>query len=137
MKLTKSLDISLRILLALAEYKGRQSARRLSDTLGFPFHHVAKILQTMARAGYVRTIRGKGGGVELARPPKKIVLEDVIESIEGPIYLMECTVNDDACLISSGCRLRLKIREAQEKMMDVFRATSISDLISQEAGSRP
>lgn len=137
MKLTKSLDISLRILLSLAEREGRQSARQLSDSLGFPFHHVAKILQTMARAGYVRTVRGKGGGVELARLPKKIILEDVIQSIEGPVYLMECTVNKDACLISSGCRLRIKIREAQENMMDVFRATSLSDLISEKEGLRP
>lgn len=137
MRLTRSLDISLRILISLAENKNRQSARQLSDSLKLPFHHVAKILQTMARAGYVRTVRGRGGGVELAIPPKKIILEDVIQSIEGPVYLMECTVNRDVCHMSSGCRLRLKIREAQENMMEVFRATSISDLISGEAVSQP
>jgi Rrf2 family nitric oxide-sensitive transcriptional repressor len=90
---------------------------------------VAKVLQALSRGGYLRTIKGKGGGVELAVSAQKIFLQDVIQLMEGPIYLMECTVNKDACFMSSRCRLRLKLKEAQNNMIDVFKSTSLADLL--------
>lgn len=134
MKLTKSLDVALRILLRLAEEKRRLNARELSQKLKIPFNHAAKVLQALSKGGYLRTIKGKGGGVELAISAKKIFLQDVIQLMEGPIYLMECTVNREACFMSPRCRLRIKLKEAQENMIDVFKSTSIADLVPGRKG---
>lgn len=128
LKLTKSFDIAMRILLRLADENRRMNGRKISQELCLPFNPVAKILQVLSRGGYVKTIRGKGGGVELSKPADKIFINDVIQSIEGPIYLMECTVNKKACSLSSECKVSLKIREIQENVISAFRSTSIADL---------
>jgi len=129
MKLTKSLDIAFMILLQLAAKERKSNAKALSLILHFPVNHISKIIQTLSRGGYIRTRRGKGGGIELAKPPQKINLKDVIHSVEGPLFLMECTRHRDICPFSSKCLLRLKIKEVQETMMRIFERTTIADLI--------
>jgi Rrf2 family nitric oxide-sensitive transcriptional repressor len=83
----------------------------------------------------VRTVKGKGGGVELASSPENIRLDSVICAMEGPIHLMECTINEDACPLSSKCSLSRKIKEAQDSMIRVFSQTTIADLLVENPDS--
>jgi Rrf2 family nitric oxide-sensitive transcriptional repressor len=129
MKLTRTSDAAFRILVLMAREKDRQSAQIISKALSIPYSQTAKILQNLARAGFVRTAKGKGGGVELLISADTITLADVIVAIEGPIHLMECTINKNACPLSSGCCLSQKIKEAQDCMIRVFSDSSIADLI--------
>ena len=129
LKLTRSLDIALTTLVQLAAAGKQLSAAQLAQTLGAPRNHVAKVIQLLARGGYVRTLRGKGGGIRLAKPAERIALQEIIDLIEGPVYLMECTVNSAVCPLSPSCRLEQKFREAQESMMKVFRSTTLADVL--------
>ena len=133
MKLTKSLDIAFLVLLQLASEKQKLSARKLSEGLKISMNHISKVIQILSRGGYIKTLRGKGGGIELAKPPEKIILKDIIQLVEGPICLMDCTIDKNACIRAVQCRLRLKIKEAQESMASVFQATSIADLLPERS----
>lgn len=129
MKLTKSTDAAFRILILMSSEQKRQNAQQISEAIQIPFNHTAKILQTLAKARFLRTIKGKGGGVELAASPDSIRLDSVISAMEGPIHLMECTIHKDACPLSSECSLSRKIKEAQDSMIRVFSQTTIADLL--------
>jgi len=129
MKLTKSLDIGLQILIQLAAQKKQLSAADLARILDAPRNHIAKVVQILTRGGYIRTLRGKGGGIRLARPVEQISLQEIVDIVEGPLYLMECTINPGVCPFSAPCRLRLKLREAQEGMIKVFRTTRLNELL--------
>ena len=129
MRLTKSTDAAFRMLIQLAKVQKRQSAKQISEAINIPFNHTAKILQTLSKAGFVRTIKGNGGGVDLASHPADIRLDSVISAMEGPIHLMECTIHKDACPLSAECSLSRKIKEAQDSMIRVFSSSTIADLL--------
>jgi Rrf2 family nitric oxide-sensitive transcriptional repressor len=132
MRLTKSLDIAVMILLHLAAGKRRSNARALSAALKYPANHVAKIIQTLSRGGYVRTHRGKGGGIELAKSPEKIFLSEILNLVEGRVRLMECIVHKKACPRSPRCRLRLKLTEVQDGIIKIFKSTSVADIVPKD-----
>jgi len=136
MRLTRSTDAAIRILVLLSRGEKRLSARDISQNLDVPFNHTAKILQNLAKTGFIRTVKGRGGGVELARSPESITLDQVITSNEGPIHLMECTINRNACSLAKDCRLSRTFKEAQDSMIRIFRNTSIADLIADVAPTR-
>ena len=136
MKLTRSTDAAFRMLILLAGEHKRQSAKQISRAINIPFNHAAKILQALSKAGFVRTIKGKGGGAELASHPDDIRLDSVISAMEGPIHLMECTINANACPLSADCSLSRKIKEAQDSMIRVFSSYSIADLLKKNSISK-
>ncbi|MEW5900284.1 MAG: Rrf2 family transcriptional regulator [Acidobacteriota bacterium] len=129
MRFTKSLDIALMTLIQLATARKQLSTAELSGVLHSPRNHIAKVIQILARGGFIQTVRGKGGGIRLAREPGRILVQEVFDLIEGPVCLIECIVNPDVCLFSLNCRLRLKLREAQENMTSVFRFTTLAELL--------
>ncbi len=129
MKLTRSFDIGVQVLLQLAAQKNQLSTAELAQKVKAPRNHIAKVVQVLTRGGYIRTRRGKGGGTHLARDLEEISVQDIIDIVEGPLYLMECTINAGVCPLSPRCRMRLKIREAQEGMMKVFRNTKLNELL--------
>jgi len=129
MKLTKSLDIALLLLVRLALRPRPDRSAALSAALDVPPSHVAKVVQTLARGGFLRTRRGKGGGIELAKPPSEILLSDVFTLMEGPLGLLECIRDKRICPLTSTCRFRRKIIETQEAIIRIFQATTVADLM--------
>lgn len=134
MKLTRSTDIALRVLLSLASRNHKVTNSELSRTLDLSSHHLYKIVQTLSRQGYLRTIAGRGGGIVLARPPEEVSLLEIIELLEGPISLTECLVDIEGCALARNCQLRDRMAKAQKGMVDVFKSTTIKDLIGEKGG---
>lgn len=93
-----------------------------------PRSFLGKILQSLNRAGIVRSARGSGGGFSLAKEPSEISALEIIEAIEGPISLQRCLDEDLGCEHSTGCALCSLLAVAQDRVKDVFRTTSLSDL---------
>lgn len=135
MKLTRSLDIALTALIQLAAGDGRLNSGDIAGILGAPRNHVAKVIQLLARNGYIRTVRGKGGGIRLAKTPGEVTLKEIIDLVEGEIYLMECTVRPETCPMTPRCRLERVFRRAQDLMLEVFRSTTLADVLP--PGGRP
>jgi Rrf2 family nitric oxide-sensitive transcriptional repressor len=133
-KLTRSLDIALLTLIELAASGKQLSAAGLSQALGAPRNHVAKIIHVLGRGGYIRTLRGKGGGIRLAKAPEAIRLKEIIDLVEGPISLMSCTIDPGVCPLTPRCRLGRTFKEAQESMMKVFESRTLVDVLPVTSG---
>ena len=72
--------------------------RELAETIGASEHHLAKVLQRLARSGLVKARRGPGGGFELARPAGDITLLEVLETIDGPLRPSDCLMGTPGCM---------------------------------------
>ncbi len=93
-----------------------------------PRSFLGKIFQNLAKAGIVKSARGSGGGFSLSRLPAEITALEIIEAIEGPIALQRCLDEELGCEHSGGCALCSLLAVAQDRVKDVFRATTLSAL---------
>jgi Rrf2 family protein len=105
----------------------------ISEAEGVPKSFLAKIFQSVAKAGFVRSHRGAGGGFSLAKPPAEITLLQVLQCIEGAFALQKCVTDDPECVVSttrmSNCTLCAVFTEAQNRVNEVFARTTLADLL--------
>ena len=107
MKLALQTDFALRTLMYLAAVSKRSTAAEVAGFFGISQPHVAKVVNQLARFGYVRSTRGVGGGIELGRPADKVTIGEVIEAFEGGLQLLECvTAESPVCTRSPACRTK-------------------------------
>jgi FeS assembly SUF system regulator len=107
LRITKLTDYAIVVLSHLAGQKGGPcTSRGVAGATGLPQPSVSKILKSLAKAGVVRSERGVQGGYRLAREPVSICVADIIDAVEGPISLTECTTErPDGCEYSGACAL--------------------------------
>lgn len=119
MYVTRKADYAIRCVLHLSrDPKAVTSVEEISKAMFVPKTFLAKILQSLMKAGLVRSVRGVKGGFQLARKPKDINLLDVIEAIQGPSAPNLCAVDKRMCKLSGGCTVHpvwIKIKETVEK----------------------
>ena len=91
-------SLALHAMVALAEAReGRVSAKEIATDLDASEAHLAKVLQRLAKAGLVDSVRGRGGGFRLARPASRIKLIDVYQAIEGRLPGTQCLMGKRVC----------------------------------------
>ena len=133
MRLLASTDFALRILMVL----GRQSSDALLtvETLatslgGLSRNHLHKIVQDLAALGIIRTVRGAGGGVALAKPLHDVRLGALIQALENNQHLVECfRVDGGDCTFDCGCRLRRLLGEAQSMFYRSLDEWTLADCV--------
>ena len=92
--------------------------------------HVAKVTVRLARRGYIRTIRGAGGGLEMARPAKEIRVGEVIMEFEGSLQLLECvSAVDIICRIQPVCKLKHVLAKAEQVQRKYLDSVRLSDVV--------
>ncbi|HEY60045.1 MAG TPA: Rrf2 family transcriptional regulator [Anaerolineae bacterium] len=108
MQITRQADYALRAIIYLARLAPNQKAVTsfIAKEQNIPPSFLAKIVSQLSIAGLIHTSRGAHGGISLAKPPDKISVLDVVEAIDGPITLNECTTNPAACAFIDECPLR-------------------------------
>ena len=114
----------------LASRKAKTRAK-IADVARFfriSLPHVAKVVNQLARLGYVRSVRGIGGGIELGRKPADIRIGDVVVAFEGNMHLLECIGTEDVCVIQSHCKLRNVLARAEKLQLDYLREIRLSDV---------
>lgn len=85
----------------------RVSAGQLAEETGLPAPTVQKVVSQLTAAGLLRSTRGAGGGLKLARPAAAITLADIVEAVEGPIALTSCSENGrHDCTLEQACSVR-------------------------------
>jgi Rrf2 family protein len=104
----------------------------IAEAQGIPPSFMAKILRSLVRARLLRSSRGVHGGFSLARPASKISLLDVVEAIEGPLSLTNCTPDAHGCPRSDDCPATGVWLEVQHRMADVLRNTSLATMLSKK-----
>jgi Rrf2 family transcriptional regulator, iron-sulfur cluster assembly transcription factor len=130
MGLTRKGEYAIRGIIYLAQQAPEQTV--LMDDIAretqAPATFLAKIFQSFARAGIVRSSRGTGGGFALVRPAAQISLRQVVEAVEGPILPNRCLTKDGACERDDCCRVHKVWHTVQKSMLDVLEAVTIEDL---------
>ena len=97
-----------------------------------PRSFLAKIFQSLVKAGLVRSMRGAGGGFALARNPAEIPVLEIIEAVEGRIIFQRCKMARPDCQHVGGCALCGLFERAQDGIKDALTRTTLADLIRQQ-----
>ena len=135
MRLTVYTDYSLRVLMFLA-IKGDELATiaEIAKAYAISKNHLMKVAHQLGLAGYVETVRGKGGGLRLAREPQDIVLGEVVRRTEPEMALVPCfDPADVSCAIFSGCVLRGVLSEARGAFLATLDRHTLADLVRPRA----
>ena len=91
--------------------------------------HIMKIVHELGKAGYLETVRGRGGGFRLARPAHEIIVGEVVRITEGPLDVVECFNREkNTCPLIGVCILSRKIQEATAAFMAVLDDLTIADI---------
>lgn len=127
LELTRGGEYALRAMAYLATVPEDRvaSLHEIGHAQDIPESFLAKILQSLVRAGLAQSRRGARGGFALARPARDISLRAVIEAVDGPIALNTCVLFPDDCERSAQCSLHGAWVEAQERMMSVLDSVSL------------
>jgi Rrf2 family nitric oxide-sensitive transcriptional repressor len=132
MQLTLFTDYALRTLvfLALQPEQHLSTITEVADRFSISRNHVVKIVHQLGMKGYIDTIRGKHGGIRLARARAEINLGDLIADMENMSCLMDC--QREGCRLSPGCRFQSIMRKAMRAFMAVLAEFTLADLVRDE-----
>jgi Rrf2 family nitric oxide-sensitive transcriptional repressor len=141
MRLTFYTDYALRLLIYLAmaadEAGRRPTIAEIADFYGISRNHLTKVAHHLGRSGHILTVRGKGGGLRLGRPPEAIGLGELIRATEPDFALLPCFAPiGEFCRIQPACGLIAPIQEASQAFFDVLDRYTLADVIKAEARLR-
>lgn len=139
LRLTKKADYGLMALKYLAEQSdnGAQSAKDIAEAYHIPPQLLAKILQTLTRAGVLISTAGTNGGYALARPAREISAFEVIRAIDGPLFITSCITIHGTCDLHGTCTIKEPLRKVNDSIKDLLSGIRVSDLVEPDATSHP
>ena len=129
LRVTKLTDYATLVMTVLATAPDAVlSAAELAERAGIELPTAAKVLKPLAQAGLVEGFRGANGGYRLARDPHEVSLADIVEAMEGPLAMTECSIHEGQCGIEHQCGIRANWRRINDVIVDALRAVSLIDL---------
>jgi len=131
LRVTKLTDYATLVLTVLAARPEEVlSASELADEAGLEVPTVAKLLKPLAQAGLVAGFRGSNGGYRLARAAAGISLVEIVEAMEGPLGMTECSLHAGACGIEHSCGVRANWRRINDVVADALRGVSLAQMLA-------
>lgn len=134
MHITRYTDYALRVLIYLG-LKGEELAtiQEIADRYGISKNHLMKVVHDLQQRGYVATLRGKGGGLRLARPAEEIGIGALVRDTEQDLEIVECFGADNDCIITPACRLKHILGDALNAFLAVLDGYTLADLLQPKA----
>ncbi|MFC4387734.1 RrF2 family transcriptional regulator [Gracilibacillus marinus] len=130
MRLKKYTDYALRVLIYTASKNEKTSINEISDTFFISTEHIRKVVHQLSVNGYIETIRGRNGGMILAKEPKDINVGAVVRLMENDFYMLECfDGNHNQCVITSACHLKHAVAKAIAAFFQVLDGYTLEDLV--------
>ena len=115
----------------------RTSAAELAAETGLPVPTVQKVVSLLSRAGLLRSVRGSGGGLQLARPAAAITLADIVEAVEGPIALTSCVESGKHdCALEGSCSVQPHWGIVNAAMRGALAGIPLTQLAAQAPSTR-
>lgn len=136
MRLNVQTDFALRLLSCLAANEASHlTVSSVADRFNISQNHLTKVAHLLGRLGMIETLRGRNGGVRLAKPAADIRLGDVIRGMENDFALAECLAGQAGqCHIEPACRLKGILRDAMNAFMEVLDQYTLQDLVARNPG---
>jgi len=130
LRLTKKADYGLMALKYLAEQPdaGARSAKDIAEAYHIPPPLLAKILQTLAKAGLLVSHAGTNGGYALSRPAQEISAFEVIRAIDGPLFITSCITIHGTCDLAGHCTIKEPLRKVNDSIKELLSSIRLSDL---------
>lgn len=131
MRLTRQTNYAIRMLMyCAANTEGLSRVPDIARSYSVSELFLFKILQPLVAGGFVQTVRGRNGGIRLAKPAENITLLDIVRTTEDNFAMAECFENDEAeCPLVNSCALNSALREALNAFFTVLAKYSIDDLV--------
>ena len=132
LRLTRAADYAVRAMMHIGSLP--EGSVALKDDIAAAQHippsFMAKILRQLVKSGLLHSARGVNGGFGLAREAAEINLLDIVQGIEGPIRLNECTPDPEHCTLSHDCPASTVWLEVQNQMTALLRRTTLEALLA-------
>lgn len=129
MRLTTMTDYALRLLMYLAQQPGRLcTIAEAARAYGISEAHLMKVTHHLGLLGWIETVRGKGGGMRLAREPQDIVLGEVVRDMEPDFHLVECFSGGNACVLTGHCALTGVLQSALQDFLARLDGVTLADI---------
>ena len=116
MRITKRTNIAIRLLMYCATHEGRLVTKsEIAECCNISENHLAQVINQLSQLKYLRTQRGRNGGMTLARPAEAIRIGEVFRVIEGGLPIAECFADaDNSCPLVDACRLKVALADAAQ-----------------------
>jgi len=126
MKLTLFTDYSMRVLLYLAAQPDHLcSISEVAAAYRISQNHLMKVVNDLARSGYIESVRGRGGGIRLGKEPQEINIGALVRHTEGGFDLIDC----GSCVIAPACSMTGVLKEALCAFLAVLDHYTLADLM--------
>ncbi|MCK6452865.1 MAG: Rrf2 family transcriptional regulator [Alphaproteobacteria bacterium] len=130
MRLTSFSDYAFRVLMYAAARDDRLiTIEETAEVFGISRGHLMKVANQLTRGGFLKAVRGRAGGLTLAKRPERIRLGDVVRATEPDFALVECFAMGNECLITPRCRLRGVLKEALGAFNETLDRYTLADLL--------
>lgn len=130
MRLTLHTDYSLRVLIHAAVADGKLiTISDIAEGFDISKHHLTKVVNDLSQKGYLDTVRGRGGGIRLRRPPRDINIGEVVRQTEDRLDVIGCLGQRGYCRIERVCVLRGLLQDAIQAFLSVLDGYTLADLI--------
>ncbi len=129
LRMSRLTDYGILLLAHLAAGNEQRNARELSEETGLPGPAVSKLLKHLTREGFLESQRGTKGGYALARPAEEISVAAVIDALEGPIALTECSAHPGACEREAHCQVRAPWQRINRAVRHTLEHIHLSELV--------
>ena len=130
MRLTTRTNLAMRTLMFCAVNPDRIVRKHeVAEACGASENHLAQVIHLLARAGFLRTLRGRSGGLTLGRSANGIMVGEVFRTFEGVLPFTECSEDNSTCPLVGACRLQCVLADAIEGFYASLDRVSITDLV--------
>lgn len=130
MTITREADYAMRIMALLSQTNNLIDANEIAQQCCVPYRFTLKILRKLVCAGLAKSYRGVNGGYLLNRPASEITLQDIIESIDGPMVINRCIAEPELCNNAGTCKLQKHLRASQEIFVEALVAKSLEEILA-------
>jgi FeS assembly SUF system regulator len=129
LRMSKLTDYGTMVLAELATNdRGLSTASQVADATHLTLPTVSKLLKSLAHSGLVVSTRGVQGGYALARPAAKISAAEILDALEGPVTLTDCSSSSGACDLESYCRVGSAWQRINHSIRKALEGVSLADL---------
>jgi Rrf2 family transcriptional regulator, cysteine metabolism repressor len=134
MKISTKIRYGARAMVELASHYGEGpiELKEIARKENISLKYLEQVINPLRASGLVKSIRGSKGGYSLAKPPSEICLYDVVETLEGPLNLLECLCDAKVCQKVPSCVTRDIWKEVSEAISKIFYSVTLEDMVNRK-----
>jgi FeS assembly SUF system regulator len=136
-RVSKLTDYAIVLLAHLARAEGTLTAQELAARSSVPLPTVSKLCKELSKAGLVLSHRGRRGGYGLARPAERISVAEIVEALEGPIALTECSEGAQSCELQATCVAKASMDPVSRAIHGALSSLALSAIAPLRTAAEP